>query len=254
MSDRFLKYQLVHDVTEGWFSVEAAACWDTTLAFQTAQKVSGHLMEIGVWHGKSAALMAMHADPATETCFLVDRFLNQSAVEKTLLRVRPAVDDSLRFIRCDSRALAVAPLVAEGFRQFRWMHIDGEHTAGAVYHDLSLAHALLSQEGVVCIDDFISWMYPQIAQAVFGYLKDNPDHFTMFLCGFNKAYLARPLFVHTYLEYCQEQFVVDLEDRGLSATLSKTTMPADMNCFGVGMRTDDRRFRGPDWAQGSIRI
>lgn len=50
----------------------------------------------------------------------------------------------------------------------------------------------------------------------------------MFLCGYNKAYLARPHFVHKYLELCGEELGRQLEERGLEVSLARTTYSAEM--------------------------
>lgn len=74
----------------------------------------------------------------------------------------------------------------------------------------------------------------------------------MFLCGYNKAYLARPHFVHKYLELCGEELGRQLEERGLEVSLARTTYPAEMNTFGIGDR-QGAPLRGPDWEPGVIR-
>ena len=46
------------------------------------------------------------------------------------------------------------PFVREAARDFRWIHIDGEHTAQAVSNDLAIAETLLSDRGILVLDDF----------------------------------------------------------------------------------------------------
>jgi hypothetical protein len=250
----FTRLLEVFDATNGWCYRESAAIWDALLTAQEERQVGGNMLEIGVWHGKTAALLAAHARPPSEMCFFIDKFLNEDEVRATLLKVRPTLESDLQLVRLDSRQIPGTPMLIEGHRQFRWIHIDGEHTGGAVLGDLAVANLLLSERGVVCVDDFMSWMYPQITEAVFRYQRDHPEQLALFLCGFNKAYLARTHFVHDYLELCHEKLVTELETRGFPSTLAKTTWPAEMNCFGIGGRYEGFRHRGPDWAPGSIRL
>jgi hypothetical protein len=250
----FARTLAVFERTEGWCYRESAAIWDALLSLQEKRRVLGHMLEIGVWKGKTAALIVDHARPGRELCFLVDKFLDEVAVRQTLTQVRPELGDDVKLIGADSRAIPGSPLMSEGYRQFRWIHVDGEHSGGAVLNDLAVANQLLADAGVVCVDDFFSWMYPQITDAVLRFVREHPEQLTLFLCGFNKAYLARPHAVHGYLEYCRDRIVADIEERGFNTTLAKTTWPAEMNCFGIGLRSEGLRQRGPDWDLGVIRV
>jgi SAM-dependent methyltransferase len=245
-------YRRITAGIEGWFGDGAIAVWDSLLAFQRRERVSGHMLEIGVHHGKSAALLAMYAEPGTKV-LLVDHGLKTAQIEKSLMAARPAPGVEFVTVHGDSRELAVNPLVSETFRAHRWIHIDGEHSAGAVTSDMRIANQLLAKEGVLVIDDFFSWLYPQVTEAVLRYVRQNPDDFALFLCGFNKAYLARPHFAHRYLAFCAEELPGALEARGQDTTVGKTTFPAEMNVFGVGPRFQGKALRGPDWEDTVIR-
>lgn len=251
---RFADHLELHHKIEGWFLVEAAALWDSLLSFQEDNGVSGHLLEIGVWKGKSATLMALHANTAKEICVLVDKDLNRGAVENALEQVYSNLNDSFQLREMDSRALAIDPIMAEGFESFRWIHIDGEHTARAITNDLSIANTLLSDDGIVVVDDYFNWLYPQVTEATMRYVREHPDEFALFVCGYNKAYLARPHHVHKVLQFCATELCGEMEARGVESTLAKSTLPAEMNTFGIGPRFAGQRLRGPDWDQTSIRI
>ncbi|HRV80957.1 MAG: class I SAM-dependent methyltransferase [Planctomycetes bacterium] len=251
---RFAEHLDLHHRIDGWFSVESAAAWDAMLCKQNALRAQGHMLEIGVWKGKSATLMAIHSDPTQEVVVLVDKYLDQPAIESALHNVYANLGDSFQLLKMDSRRLVLDPILVDGFEAFRWIHIDGEHSGRAVINDLSVANTLLSDQGVVCIDDYFNWLYPQVTEAVNRYVREHPDQFALFLCGYNKAYLARPHHAHTWLQYCKEELMGDLEGRGVEATLAKSTLPTEMNTFGMGPRFEGQRMRGPDWAQQTIRI
>lgn len=246
----FERYWAQQSATEGWFSRGAAAVFDCLLGLQSRLDVSGNTLEIGVWQGRSAALIALHTRPAGEGCVLVDKFMQREVLDSTLARSGLKVGGSLSLLPVDSRILHNRPLARTGFHSFRWIHIDGEHTARTLTSDLELAHRLLSDKGVVAIDDFFSFMYPQLTEAVFRFLRERPYDFTLFLGGYNKAYLARPFFATRYRQYCHRDLMDELEARGVQATLHKTTIPSEMDCYGLTPRRPDGvRFRGPDWDQ-----
>lgn len=251
---RFAEHLDLHHRIDGWFSVESAAAWDALLCFQERRGVQGHMLEIGVWRGKSAVLMALHSDPSKEVCVLVDKQFDQRAVEHALHQVHPEGTGSFQLLETDSRVLLRDPMIVDAFESFRWIHIDGEHTARAVMNDLEVANGLLSDDGVIVVDDYFNWLYPQVTEAVNRYVRENPDDFALFLCGYNKAYLARPHHVHKYLAFCKDELMAELEGRGVEATLAKSTLPTEMNTFGMGPRFNDQRMRGPDWCQSTIRI
>jgi hypothetical protein len=56
---------------EGWFQTPAIAIWDSLLSYQQERQISGNLLEIGVWKGKSAALAALHCQ-SDDACVFVD--------------------------------------------------------------------------------------------------------------------------------------------------------------------------------------
>jgi predicted O-methyltransferase YrrM len=239
------EYLDVHRATEGWFAFESAAIWDSLLAFQEQRQFRGHLLEIGVYKGKSAALLARRTR-GEEHLWLVDRFLRREDVEATLRRVRSLPSPRVHLENHDSYLLHTHPGLAGQERSFRFVHIDGEHSGAAIQNDLALAHRYGSPQVLVSVDDIFQWVYPQLTESLFRYLRQHPDQFTMILVGYNKAYLARPSHAHFYLQYLREELVPRLERIGIPTTLSKSTTPAELNAFGIGPRLDVGPYRGLD--------
>lgn len=232
----------------GWFSDESVIVWDCLLAFQ-AGLPHGHLLEIGVYTGKSAGLAWLHGR-AGEEIVLVDPFRLEQA-RALLEAVRPA---GIHAYTCTSDRVPRVEL--ERFRgACRWLHIDGEHTGHACAHDLELTETLLAEHGVIVVDDFMAANYPQVTAAVFAYLHAHPERLRLFLCGFQKGYLARPRSVRLYLEYVRDRLQDDLGARGFAEriTLWKTTSPDDMNCFGM-RGWNGRRLVGLDWDKAAILV
>jgi predicted O-methyltransferase YrrM len=250
-TDHHQRFQELFANVPGWFYPESIAIWDTLLSYQEASHIAGNLLEIGVYQGKSAAMAVLHRR-GEETCVLVDPL--------PLHGVRQRIEQALPEAKCQyiqemSQYLVRHAFVREAARDFRWIHIDGEHSAQAVQNDLSIAETLLSERGIVVIDDFFSPFYPQITQAVFRFIDANPGRLNLVLCGYNKGYLCRPKAAREYLLFIRHGLYANLARRGVGrVTICKTSEPADMNTFGIIERYEDLDYRGPDWDPHNILI
>ena len=241
---KFQEYIEASEDVEGWFNPESAGVWDSFLGFQERSGIEGDFLEIGVWHGKSALLSTMHSRE-NERCIFVDVAIREEA-KKIIGNVKT---ENTFFIQAKSgRILNSKVLFEKGSENFRWIHIDGAHTRQHVVGDLKLADMLLCENGVVAVDDFMSASYPQITAGVFDFLMNSESRMSMFFCGFNKAYLIRPMAFPHYLEHIAGDLMSDLKKNGITdVMLCKTTHPQDMNCFGLVTPWENREFRGPDW-------
>jgi hypothetical protein len=239
------RYQQWLDLTggiEGFLSAESAAAWDVLLDVQEMHGISGALGEIGVAHGKSAALLALHVG-ATEHLYLADTA--EYPETRFLQRVLPREQTTFLIGRSSGLPAMVGRIQHLG--RFRWIHIDGEHTGEAVANDLRLATFALHDRGVICLDDFFSPRYPQLTAATFHFLAAHPHELTLFLCGHNKGYLCRPTAAPLYLETIRSSLVAGLSQRGVrDVTVFKTTPSSDMNCFGIMPRWKDFDLYGMD--------
>ena len=239
------------DSIPGWFSREAHVIWHCLLAFQAESNIRGPLMEIGVFKGRSAAVLAGHRNVPEDHLVLVDNSttFDKDAVLAHVRKLSPDLaTDQITLLAMPSARLMEQPNVAERRGRFRFIHIDGEHTGTAVYGDLESADMLLSEDGLVSVDDFFHPAFAQITEAVYRYLLGHHYSFVLLLAGFNKAYLARPKFAHRYLSYIRNRFVEDLEVFGFSMTIFKRSSPADSATYGIGRRAaGESGYHGPDY-------
>jgi hypothetical protein len=248
---RFDEYMKHFSDVDGWFQTPAIAIWDSLLSYQQEQRISGNLLEIGVWKGKSAALAALHCQ-GDDACVFVDAMPLDEAKAR-ISQVTPGI--TCHYLQEQSQFLARHPFVSQGTRAFRWIHVDGEHSGQSVINDLEIADRLLSDRGIAVFDDFFSPGYPQVTQAVFQFLATRPGRLALVLCGFNKAYLCRPKAARDYLEFVRTSLYSNMAERGCDkVTIWKTTEPGDMNTFGVTDRYLEFNYRGPDWDQSGINI
>jgi predicted O-methyltransferase YrrM len=228
---------------DGFMADTSVAVWDALLEYQERHHVTGHLGEIGVYKGKSATIMAYH-QRAGEELWLVD-FSN--FLDETKVNLASLARHEIRYVKQKSVELHRNTELLSRRRTFRWFHIDGEHTGQAVATDLSIAHELLADDGVVCIDDFLNPAYPQITAATFAFLQAHRFELTLFACGYNKGYLARPTYARHYLRMMRESMATELRARGIdNFTLWKTSPGEDFDCWGIHFRYGDRDYRGLD--------
>src|SRR5258708_13460081 len=77
----FERFQKDSAEVPGFVMPESIAVWDFFLAEQQGERVAGALLEIGVYYGKSAIMLAMQARPEEELV-LVDPtdFVDQAAI------------------------------------------------------------------------------------------------------------------------------------------------------------------------------
>lgn len=235
------KYVATFKEHEGFFLPMAMATWDFLFGAQRALGVTGGMLEIGVFKGKSAILAAMHMAP-DELCFFLD--LHETPVAKKAIEsVR--LDNNV-FLKMDSQYALSEPRLLEIKGQLRWIHIDGEHTGYATHTDLETAAALLSPDGLICVDDFFSFKYPQLTAAVYSFLFKNPFGFRMIMASANKCYICRTAWAERYDTYIRESAIEEMQLEKNNWTLARTSFIHDFGCFSILPRNKDRNFVGLD--------
>jgi hypothetical protein len=242
LSMTFALYQEAQKDFEGFFGDESAALFDIFLSFQKAQKITGNFLEIGVYKGRSALMSGFHLEE-NEMFHLIDMTYFLDEVEEKL---NPILGNRGKYHQSLSQVLT-ADMIGVSKYSLRWIHIDGEHTGRAVWNDLSLCEPLLSDEGILVLDDFFNPAYPQITEATFKFLDRYPYSLSLILTGWNKAYLARPLFARQYLEMIRETLGSSLHQRNIhDFVICKTTTREETSCYGIGRRWQDRDYYGLD--------
>ena len=123
--DLYQRYLQHFSNTPGWFYPQSAAIWDTLLSYQEASNNIGNVLEIGVFQGKSAGMLALHRQ-REETCVFVD----PAPLNEVQQRIELAVPGAkCEYMQEMSQFLPRHSFVREAARDFRWIHIDGEHSA-----------------------------------------------------------------------------------------------------------------------------
>jgi len=237
------EYHERFETVRGFVHPTSLVIWDALLAFQARSNVEGPLLEIGVYYGKSALLLAMHSREQ-EPLYLVDFSDFVDVAQRTIAAVKPA---NVTVFKVKSSASSFRQFAGRNARSMRWIHIDGDHRAETAENDLQLANLLLSNLGIICVDDFFNPRYPHLAYVVCRFLERHPGDLRMFLCGFNKAYLVRPAQLERHLGYVRNELARDLNAAGVNDfTIYKTDSDAVINSFGIMEKWGDYTYHGLD--------
>ena len=162
---------------DGWFYMEDAILFETISIMQAKSRINGDLLEIGAYHGKSAAFLGflLRAKEQLVVCDLFETpgataenkmekedwypTLDRETFERRYLHVHAHLP---RILTCkSSRVKHVGNLS----RTFRFIHIDGSHLYQIVKQDLHTSSELLKRGGIVAIDDYRSAHTPGVAAA-----------------------------------------------------------------------------------------
>jgi hypothetical protein len=165
----------------------------------TAQQgicASRGLLEVGVYAGRSATLLAAAAEPG-EHLYLCDPM--QSTPHTGLADDLPGLADTSAWLAAQYDGIQVSPLPCRSSELpavlggtphlLRAVHIDGDHAAEAVANDLAYAASTTEPDGgLVVVDDFRSAHTPGVAAAFWPWLADLAGVFAVVLTEY-KAYV-----------------------------------------------------------------
>jgi predicted O-methyltransferase YrrM len=145
------------------------------LRWQSGAGVKGDLAEIGVFLGRSFIALALAMEP-DEKCVGIDKFTwpdNAMARFKDYCGRFGVRDEALIACAVDTQTLAPNQFRKLGGRNYRYIHIDGDHSPPCLKHDLSLAIGAISEGGVICLDDMLHPLYPELAVTVHKFLSEH---------------------------------------------------------------------------------
>ena len=201
-------YAMVHvHSVQGWLQSGPRAVIWALLDSQVLDGVAGDVMEIGVFHGRTFALLAASRRPG-ERAVAVDPFGSEQRRSTFLANMKRLgiSDRQMDLWDMSSEAFAKTPGRAALDNQIRFLSLDGGHSHEAVTVDLKISEAALNSEGVVAFDDFFNPWYPEVTAALFDYLN-GPAALTPFALavnfgppskGANKIFLCREPAVNRY--------------------------------------------------------
>ena len=166
------------DEVEGWFPAGDRVAFSIFGELQEKNDVRGHLLEIGVFFGKSAILLGFLQRPDEEfvVCDLFEdpahdelnqremaasyhsRSLTRTGFEENYLKFHATLPQIEQRPSGELKADALpSPM--------RFIHVDGSHMYDHARSDLLLSRELLGDNGVVVIDDYRTAHTPGVAAA-----------------------------------------------------------------------------------------
>jgi hypothetical protein len=185
----------------GWFLPEAAILFAAYNQLLRERNLIGDVLEIGVYHGKSAILLASF--PGEGRSFVaVDLFDNLQSFDADVvgaLGMKEAFFENLRAYHgttTSTRAIAAssASLTASDLRgDFTFCHIDGDHSQNGTYADFDLCYQVVRPGGIIAVDDYFNQLFPGVAEGGFRWNLDHPGALVPVAIGYNKAIFHKPL-------------------------------------------------------------
>jgi hypothetical protein len=161
----------------------------------------GGCLEIGVHHGKFYILLNSVIE-ATHKSYALDVFDNQhlnidgsgkgslDAFKNNLTTYDRHKGANSKIVTGDS----TDPLIIESFDEadvpFRFISIDGGHTAEHTVSDLNLANKLIANQGVVILDDILNYHWLGVIEGAVSFLNMKPT-LVPFAIGHNKLLFAK---------------------------------------------------------------
>lgn len=199
-----------HAKVAGWVAPGALTAMHILMRAQEQLGVCGHIGEIGVHHGRYFLAMAALAE-ASDRLVAVDIFEDQHLNvdksghgdrERFLANVAahgPSnAGERLSVIKADSTEMRPNDLLDAAGGRFRFFSVDGGHTVRHVLNDVALAEAVLSEGGIISVDDFFNSDWPGIAEGIVRYAAGRSTTLVPLFYGDNKLYLVQENWADDY--------------------------------------------------------
>ena len=215
--ERLKSYESITSGVEGWLTRLSLVLWDILLEYQNSHSIRGNLMEIGAWHGKSAAMLAIHTRDE-ETLFVFDIEARQE-LQKNIDKFTQSLSKKIVLEKANSFTKIKPDFCNKHYRSMRWIHIDGDHSQYGIYNDLEIANSLLSPHGLIVVDDFLNERFPQVSEVTFEFISIHKHQLCLLISAGNKGYLVHPKFRDIYYKYLEKYLLVEIQNRDYSSKI-----------------------------------
>ena len=182
-----------HSLIEGWFFPADWQAFILLYNIQVQLGSTGDICEIGVYQGKSAALLSLLRQTGEKLlCFdFFEEKLNggEDIVRKNLANFGDA--EHVDMIKGDTAKLSKSKLKSLIETPLRFLHIDAGHEYYEVLEQLRQFAPFLNETAIVAMDDTEDREFPGVSEAVFEFCRDrNVRDLVPFYVGANKKYLC----------------------------------------------------------------
>jgi hypothetical protein len=192
------------------------------------RSTSGDYLEIGVWQGKTASVLASFNNIYGNALTVIDRQI----LPETRQRLS-AISPRVSYINSVSEELPKTDFCTQHLRSIAFAHIDGSHKFSAIISDLRICETLLANFGIIAVDDFHTDLFPQIPAAVYKYVYSGVSDLCISLVGLNKAYLCRNAAKKYFMHFSGTELLPALKKLGQKLTLARTDRNESFDTFGI---------------------
>jgi hypothetical protein len=205
----------------GWLIDYAAIRILDLLAWQEQNAILGPLFEIGIYQGRSLALMLRSALRTKDLVVALDTF-EYVPLETVKTGLAPIVDpESIVWLQTPSTSCSSHQLLQILGADPRFISIDGSHECDDVFWDMRLAEDMLAPRGLVTVDDFMNTGHMGVNVGVHNFFA-TPCNLVPFAFTCNKLFLCRPEMAPSY-RHAFEQMVVADQIEPLSAKFRQSS-------------------------------
>jgi hypothetical protein len=200
----------------GWLTVESARAVAALADVQRHEGVTGGVGEIGIHHGRLFFILYLAMRPE-ERAFAVDIFEDQDlnrdgsghGNKAIFLRHLAALNGDpgrIRVLQQDSTTVRPEEILA-ATGPVRFMSVDGGHSQDVTANDLALANAVLTEDGILILDDVYNERWPGVAAAAFSYIVEPGVALRPFAVTPNKIFFCKnPVMAELYRERLRAAF------------------------------------------------
>ncbi|HEY0394660.1 MAG TPA: class I SAM-dependent methyltransferase [Candidatus Elarobacter sp.] len=207
----------------GWLEEYAALRTMDLLALQENARITGPLLEIGVFMGRYFAVLLRSAVRAGERIVGVDTFQYFQPEEIAERMAGMAAAETMQFVRRRSVDLSADELRTILGGEPRFVSIDGSHERDDVRSDLVLCEEILAPLGIVAVDDFLNPVTLGVNDGVHRFFEQ-PRRLAPFAYTANKLFLSRPAAAARYVAAFESHVVAD--DREPRSAAFRSNLPA----------------------------
>ena len=183
MNKRIRRYKYRSWVIPGWFTLTDHEVFVAINTIQEKFSISGNLLEIGTFCGKSGALLSLLAssDEKVSLLDLFDGVVNEEKLDTkdyrkmTLDKARRTLDrHGERYDLVAGNSLEITSLIPVS--PHRFIHIDGSHQYEVVKKDLLNSLKYLTKGGVIVLDDYRNFEFPGVGRAFWEFIHEHKMH------------------------------------------------------------------------------
>ena len=203
--DRYLRLNFYK--IEGYMDRLDASLYRELIVAQIKSGIVGSLVEIGVHYGRSFFVLASGRS-GTEKSLGVDLFEDDELYKhphkigrlvgfKSNCQKLGLHFSSNEILKKSSLELSPDEILNR-VGPVRFFSIDGGHMHQHVTNDLSLAEKVMVTGGVICMDDILSPLWPEVSIATFDWLRSAACTFVPFLITNAKLYICGREYANSY--------------------------------------------------------